>query len=192
MRAKVSPWMKGLVVFGIVGTIITLLAIPGPMSSRRASNDLNALASLRTVAAAQFDLRSHDLDRNGQKDYWRSDIAGLYCLVPPGSSSGDPLRLIEITIATADVAPSTTSGSTTLPSGPKAGYHYRALHFQDEDPRKPDPDRFAAHAFPVSQATGRIMFIVSHDGRIWKKAAASGGVLVFPSSPADEGWTAVP
>lgn len=187
---KVAPWIKGLVVFGIAGTVLTLLiGIPGLLVTSRASNDRNAWATLRTIASAQEDFRANDRDGNGRRDYWRKDIAGLYALSLPGAP--DPIRLIELSCAGADAAPQSPILSYTVQS-PKAGYLYRALFFVGEDAAKPDPDRYAAQAYPASPAAGRVMFIVSQDGVVWRKAAVAGGIYVFPASPELEGWTRAP
>ncbi len=125
---------------------------------------------------------SNDRDGNGKNDYWRGDIAGLYAVK---GKDGRDIKLIEISIAGADLRP-TTDIEKYLRPYPKAGYRYRALRFADE--KAPDPDRFAACAFPDTEKAGRAMFIISHENWMYRKKAVPGGVEIFPADPLKEGW----
>src|SRR5262245_51941482 len=40
--------------------------------------------ALHVLAAAQADFRANDRDGDGDKNFWRADIAGLYALAPGG------------------------------------------------------------------------------------------------------------
>ena len=168
--------------FAVLGGASLLLGscamlIP-PCCSQRASNERNASASLKTIASAQRDYRSNDRDENRVREFWRGDIAGLYSLLPPGST--EMIKLIELSVAGADAAPLGTSplgaagpgqvaqGQYTVPS-PKAGYLYRALRHADEDPAALDPNRFAACAYPASAGSGKWTFIIDETGTIWRK-----------------------
>ena len=146
----------------------------------------SAPRSLRTIASAQKDFRLNDRDADGRADYWRPDIAGLYALVPKGAE--DAIKLIELSIAGADDRPVTDMTAFT-PRQTKAGYWFRTLRFAGET--SPDPDRFAAHAFPAEPA-GSPMYVLREDGVVWRKPAVAGGVDVFPADPAAEGWEKSP
>ena len=166
--------------------LVAAIVIPGLLSSGISTNQDNALASVLAIASAQGKLRNNDLDKNGQKDYWRDDIAGLYAHIPPASSQ--QLKLIEISIALADASPVTKGVSDTLEPRPKARYLFRSLRFSDENPASLDPDRFAAHAFPEMLDAGKHMFIATHEGFVWKKPAELGGIQVVPAEPSADGW----
>ncbi len=144
-----------------------------------------------TIVMAQVDYRINDRDANGKKDYWRGDIAGLYGLCPPDTT--EMIKLLEISVAGAD-HDSVDSGTTSPAPGkmtgqthyatraPKAGYWFRALRHADE--KSPDPDRFAACAFPDSRSAGRWTYIVDERRVVWKRdLGGRRGLEVFPTDP---------
>ena len=126
----------------------------------------NASASLKTIVSAQADYRANDRDGNGTPDYWRADIAGLYAVKP--ARADDAIKLIEISVAGADAA-AVEDITLYTRKAPKAGYWYKALRHADEDPAKPDPNRFAACAYPDSPAAGKWAFIVSEDNTVYRR-----------------------
>lgn len=183
---------SGMAVTGIAHQTGWLLRSPEPVivNTGGASNTRNASASLKTIVTAQLDFRSNDRDGNRVNDFWRGDIAGLYAIVPPGGSGPtDAIKLIEISIAAADDHP-VVSMESHLRRAPKAGYWYRALRFKDEKKDDPDPDRFAACAYPDSMSSGRVMFIVSHRQTIYRKQITKiEPPELFPDDPEKEGWS---
>jgi len=98
---------------------------------------------LKILASAQADFRSSDRDGNGVMDLWREDVAGLYVL--PGRD-GQPIKLVELSVAGADDRPRTDVGTHTL-RRPRTGYWYRAIRHADEE--SPNPDRFAFCMYPA-------------------------------------------
>lgn len=152
---------------------------------RPPSHERGADASLKTIFVAQRDFRENDRDGNGVRDYWRGDLAGLYTLMPKGS--GEPIKLIELSVAAADDRATPDIGRYCL-RGPKAGYGYRALRFQDEP--APDPQRFAAACFPSDYPrSGRFTYIIREDGLLWRKdRGRAGGIEIYPPDPPKEGW----
>ncbi len=172
-------WIIIALVLGVVGWLAYDLCTTPSM---RSSNDRNAAGSLKTVATAQADYRSNDRDGNGKNDFWRGDIAGLYTVK---GKDGEAIKLIELSMAGADALP-VTDIAKYIRAAPKAGYRYRALRFADE--KTPDPERFAACAFPDNEKAGKVMFIISHENRMYRKKAVPGGVEVYPSDPVKEGW----
>jgi prepilin-type N-terminal cleavage/methylation domain-containing protein len=128
-----------MIVIAIIA-IIAAIAIPGLLSSQRASNERNASTSLKTLASAEADFRSNDRDWNHVNDFWTANIAGLYTMTStaiPGNTnitSDPPIKLIELSVASADgdntvyTANSENYPLTTfaVPSA-KAGYWYQAL-----------------------------------------------------------------
>lgn len=91
-----------MIVIAIIA-IIAAIAIPGLLSSQRASNERNASASLKTLASAEADFRGNDRDGNKVQDFWVQDIAQLYGMDPIGQT--EPIKLIEVSVAGADTTP---------------------------------------------------------------------------------------
>jgi prepilin-type N-terminal cleavage/methylation domain-containing protein len=132
-----------MIVIAIIA-IIAAIAIPGLLSSQRASNERNASTSLKTLASAEADFRANDRDWNHVNDFWTYDIRGLYTLTSAAvvgataNSTTDPsIKLIELSVASADGDTSTPTTNEYLnitnfavPSA-KAGYWYQALVADD-------------------------------------------------------------
>jgi prepilin-type N-terminal cleavage/methylation domain-containing protein len=132
-----------MIVIAIIA-IIAAIAIPGLLSSQRASNERNASTSLKTITSAQADFRANDRDWNHVSDFWTADVKGLYTMTSAavtGNSNGttDPaIKLIELSIASADADGTTFAGtgeicnlSTFALPATKAGYWYQALITDD-------------------------------------------------------------
>jgi len=104
----------------------------------RGNEDL-AASALKIIAGAEADFRSTDRDANGINDFWTGDVAGLYLLVPKGDRF--PIRMIGITLASADAAPlPRDAGATPAPPLPRHGYWYRVLR---KDRSAPPPQDYA-------------------------------------------------
>ena len=142
-----------------------------------------AATSLKTITSAQADYRANDRDGNHLNDYWRGDIAGLYTIQ---SCNGDAIKLIELSVASADDRPVTDLSPYAVRSS-KTGYWFRALRHEDE--RTPSPDRFAACAFPENRAAGKYTFIVDETNTIYRKRLRGPrGVFFYPKDPERDGW----
>jgi len=128
-----------MIVIAIIA-IIAAIAIPGLLSSQRASNERNASTSLKTLTSAEADFRANDRDWNHVNDFWTGDVKGLYTMTSAavsGSSNSttDPaIKLIELSIASADADGAlVAAGGENAPlsvfaiSSAKAGYWYQAL-----------------------------------------------------------------
>src|SRR3982751_2178207 len=128
-----------MIVIAIIA-IIAAIAIPGLLSSQRASNERNASTSLKTLTSAEADFRANDRDWNHVNDFWTGDVKGLSPMTSAavsGSSNSTTdqiIKLIELSVASAD-ADSTliTAGgenanlTTFAVYAAKAGYWYQAL-----------------------------------------------------------------
>src|SRR5689334_14073176 len=96
-----------MIVIAIIA-IIAAIAIPGLLSSQRASNERNASTSLKTLTSAEADFRANARDWNHVNAFWTADVKGLYTMTTAavtGKSNGttDPLiKLIELSVASAD------------------------------------------------------------------------------------------
>src|SRR3954470_19647882 len=127
-----------MIVIAIIA-IIAAIAIPGLLSSQRASNERNASTSLKTLTSAEADFRANDRDWNHVNDFWTADVKGLYTMssaAVSGSSNStlDPaIKLIELSIASADAdgtrfaIADNCDLSQFAVSSAKAGYWYQAL-----------------------------------------------------------------
>src|SRR4051812_44657210 len=139
-----------MIVIAIIA-IIAAIAIPGLLSSQRASNERNASTSLKTLTSAEADFRANDRDGNLVNDFWTGDVKGLYTMTSAnvrGTRGDTPIRLIELSIAAADMDGSLVpAGGENLDLGsfagraPKAGYWYLTLDadlsLKAGDPHRP-------------------------------------------------------
>ncbi|HTC24605.1 MAG TPA: prepilin-type N-terminal cleavage/methylation domain-containing protein, partial [Gemmatimonadales bacterium] len=186
-----------MIVIAIIA-IIAAIAIPGLLSSQRASNERNASASLKTLASAEADFRGNDREGNKVQDFWVMDLAQLYGMDPIGST--EPIKLIEVSVAGADATtPSTpgalaTAGSCVLignycTQSAKAGYWYRTLTLDENGaaygvqstcvaPNIPtnaatatswNTSKFGFMAFPDTRSAGRNIFIINEGNTIFKR-----------------------
>jgi prepilin-type N-terminal cleavage/methylation domain-containing protein len=140
MKARGFTLIELMIVIAIIA-IIAAIAIPGLLSSQRASNERNASTSLKTLASAEADFRSNDRDGNHVNDFWTANVAGLYTMTNSAIPSAvandttDPsIKLIELSVASADadsVLPSAGGENLDLTNfavfSPKAGYWYASL-----------------------------------------------------------------
>ena len=161
-------------------------------------------AQLKSMSAAQADLRTHDRDGNKIQDYWVGDVSGLYRL--PSAADHEPIKLLMLGIAMADASPVETSGAGAMKPidhygvrGMHGGYWYRALTFYVDRSGKAvryhdgggrNPDRFGFCAYPGSKNSGTRMLIVSEGNRIFWKKYDGTPPETFPADPLKEGWTA--
>jgi len=200
-----------MIVIAIIA-VIAAIAIPGLLSSQRASNERNASTSLKTITSAEADFRANDRDWNHVNDFWTADIKGLYTMTSAavsGSSNSttDPaIKLIELSIASADTdgtraGPADNCDLTTfaIPAS-KAGYWYQALTLDDavagsvEATYKLDTagtptmgtvhnmTKFGFMCYPESQSAGKYVYMVNENNTIFR-SATSGAVKTGTSNP---------
>ena len=185
-------------VLGLV-TGVGALAAPLLLSRTCGGNGRNASATLQTFVTAQRDFREHDRDKDGARQFWRADVAGLYGLLP--KDSAERIELIEISAASADLAPVGNSGIGERGPGvvhpqhygvacPKAGYWFMALRLEDEVDGPLDPQRFAFCAVPDSLAAGKFVYAITHEAILWEAPAriARDVPRAFPLDPEKSGW----
>lgn len=197
-RKGLPIWAWVLIIVGIVGfvgvvliAIVAAIAIPGLVGAQRASNERNAMGTIRSIMTAQADFRANDRDENQIDDYWTGDVFGLYAL----SSSGRPVHLIESNVAMADASPRTDPSYAASPPPrpmPKAGYLYSVVPLRADG--KPFGDRstssFAVCAFPADYPrSGRLTLLITEDGQVWRKDTSGARVQRTPESPAADGWS---
>ena len=201
-----------MIVIAIIA-IIAAIAIPGLLSSQRASNERNSSTSLKTLTSAEADFRANDRDWNHVNDFWTGDVKGLYTMTSaavPSNAGGTvdpPLKLIELSIASADGDPAlvTANGENMLLSSfaisaSKAGYWYQALILDNamgtalEATYKLNtggtPDMGSCHntskfgfiSYPDSQSAGKFVYMVNENNTIFR-SATSGVVKAGTSNP---------
>jgi prepilin-type N-terminal cleavage/methylation domain-containing protein len=194
-----------LVVIAVIA-LCALLVIPGLISSKRASNERHASTSLKTLTSAEADFRANDRDWNRVNDFWTGDVKGLYTMTPAkvrgasGTPSDSPIRLIELSVAAADVEDALVpAGGENMPLGPFAspspcsGYWFVALD-ADLSLQAGDPDRayradtggpvvmgkchhlskFGFIALPSSLRKGRRIYIVNENNSLRQRLAPEG------------------
>jgi hypothetical protein len=166
----------------VLGLLLTYagLFVASSLESTDCANCWQATATLSELYLAQEKFRNTDADRNGIKDYWRTDVAGLYTLAP----DGEPLKFIGLSTAQADRRP-----AAPVPGGrvTKCAYWFETLGFGDE--KKPDPMRFAYCAWPDVPYRNEWTFMVDHHGVIYgKRIAPYWPPEFYPADPTAEGW----
>ncbi len=182
-RDILKTWLPLSILIGLLLAIV----LPGLLQGGyRPSGEPRPTTMLKIFANAQQEFRLKDCDGNGKKDYWRADITGLYVVKPKNNPELPAIKLITLRLACADDRPVTDLspyGVRTLQSG----YWYRALLHEDES--APNPDRFAACAFPDSPAAGKWTYIVDENRVIYRKALGTQrGLEVYPKDPVKAGW----
>ena len=166
MEPERKPGPLAWIVLLLVAGLAVAIAVPGLLSSRRASNERSASAILKTLASAEADFRGNDRDGNGVQEFWTGDVSGLYHLLPAGG--GTPLQLITRELAEAD---------PTHPNAkPLVGYWFVAMDVDETgQPYRQGPGqnrhltKFAFCAYPASRASGRTMFFINEGNTIFRK-----------------------
>ena len=170
--------------------VAALIVVPGVLSAKRAANERDASAALKTLASAQADFRGNDRDGNKIQDFWTGDVASLYDLVPVGG--GEPIKLIEKELADAD--PSRPGAK------PYRGYWFTVLE-KDEDGTSYAEDtkgegaegqknralsRFGFCAYPAEYGvSGSATFYINEGNTIFKEDSKGKPKTQFgpPSAP---------
>jgi len=192
-RRRWGCWIAAAVVFLVVAVVII---IPGILEASRSSKHRSAWQSLRTLYWAESDFRSNDRDDNKVNDYWVGDISRLYYF----EVKGQPIQLIEVSIANADGAP---KEPLKFPNS-RSGFKFAAMK-TDETGAPYDlgngrnPEKYGVCAYPETyrakrswyQSSGDLSqytFIINQDGVIWKKDLGGAPAVKWPKDPVAEGW----
>lgn len=132
-----------VLVVAVILIVVALIATPTyTCCGQRASNERNAMTSLKTLTSAEADFRLNDRDGNHVNDFWTANVSGLYTMTSAyvrgaeANSTTDPsIKLIEQSVALGDVdGEFVSAGGENVPIssfGPacaKAGYWYAALN----------------------------------------------------------------
>jgi hypothetical protein len=173
-----------LVCVGAFALVVATADYTPPPAIRVVPWRLRGIANAQGVFKEQY---SRALSHQSE-GYWRKDIAGLCVL----EVDGHQIRLIEVGLALADIAPVDLGGhSNRAPI--RCGYWFRAIRFRGEEEGQPDSNRFAICAFPDRNlAKGTLTFIISNDRIVYGKALEPGdGVSIYPDNPSKEGWSEI-
>ena len=180
--AKRQVWLPSLgllVALGMIGVLAAIIVIPGWIAAKRRSNEREAQSTLKTLSAAESDLKTNDRDGNKVKDFWTGDVSGLYYL--PSADSKIPLKLIGQDAAEADAKPLVPLQKGTVA---KSGYFFYALDRYEGIPGpggeyKVDTDksgrkvhnekRFGFYAVPASRWVGEHQFAINEEGVVYRE-----------------------
>lgn len=158
-----------------------LLRSPVPLVTGGMENRY-AVSSLKSIASAQADFRGNDREDNKIQDFWCKDVAGLYALK---GIDGQPLRLIDLSVAEADDRPVTDLRPYSQRRAPASGFWFRTL------PRGADvpaTDGFAVCAYPHEGGEGTFMFLVTETGTIYRTPFRGTPPAVCPDDPLKHDW----
>lgn len=76
-----------MIVLAIIA-VIALIAIPSMLEAKKAGTETNAMASLKSIAAAQTVFREQDKDGDGRTQYGTLDDLAKYNLLDPVLATG--------------------------------------------------------------------------------------------------------
>ncbi|MCI0544420.1 MAG: DUF2950 domain-containing protein, partial [Actinobacteria bacterium] len=163
---------------------------------RRASNQRNAQACLKTLATAQVDFRSNDRDNDRVNNFWVKDVAGLYGI----ETSGEAIKLIMLQTAQADRTAAKGAYPSVKDEKPQAGHHFAALKRYREggkaipydDGKGRNVSRFGFVAWPVQYPSGgRMTYIINEGNTVYQKDTGGKTVEEYPEDPRQEGWAPI-
>jgi prepilin-type N-terminal cleavage/methylation domain-containing protein len=208
-REKGFTLIELMIVIAIIA-IIAAIAIPGLLQAQRASNERNASASLKTLASAEADFRANDRDGNKVNDFWTRDVCGLYGVCPTGST--ELIKLIEISVAGADIAPLGTAATPTAATEtlqtfytqntPKAGYWYRVMNTDEDGTAYAlttnglgwtgayfNHSKFGFTCYPQTRSAGRTVYILNEGNTIFKRSVnQTYGTINSGTTTFTDGW----
>ena len=166
----------------------------GVVVHNKSSPERSAAWTLRSLSLAEADFRANDRDNNKINDFWVGDVAGLYAL----PVNGDPLKLIELSVAAADADPKVDLSKYSA-LAPKFRYRYAVIPL-DEDGKPYDdgshrnPSGFAFCAFPAQSGKNQATLIVNENNTIYRKRFETPErIHKFPSEEElkTQGWSKV-
>lgn len=173
---RVLKIVLGAALLAILGYVLyELFTTP----SMRSSSERYVRDNLKTLVTAEEDFRANDREKNGENDYWRGDVAGLYALIPKGETEKNPIKLIELSVAGADDRP-IVDLSKYVSKMPKAGYWYRTLRKNGEPPIQ--KTQYAFCAFPAQYGkSGKVTLIIDNRNTVYQADLGHGrGIEVYP------------
>lgn len=195
---KFLSWTEMAIIVGILG-VVAAIAVPGLISSQRASNERMASTTLKSFATAEAEFRANDLDWNHVNDFWTADVKSFHTLTSAkvrgakGGSDDPPLKLIEEAVAAADGDGTffPAGGENMPPPGqpfPRAGYWFLAMNvdrtldtpemtYRQNTGGKPDmgavhnTSKFGFVALPNLPSEGKYGFLLNENNTIFRRTA---------------------
>ena len=199
MKTNSGLTLIEVLIIAAIVLVIAAIAVPGLLSSQRASNERNASTALKTLSSAEADFRANDRDWNHVNDFWTGDVKGLYTMTAAevrgaGTAPMDPsIKLIEVESAAADADPTLVpaggeNAALSQPAAARKGYWFAALlrdqsvkdtpeaiYKQDTGGKPPmgkchNTSKFGFTAFPDSWSAGKYRFLVNENNTIFREA----------------------
>jgi len=168
MNRKGFTLIELMIVIAIIA-VIAAIAIPSLMRNRLTSNEVSAVASIRTIATGQNNWRASDYDKNGFYDYTWAYRLLYYQLV-----AGIPVAIIDRSIADASGAAGISKngylfGDCTSDATTGLGYSWQY--------------EYGLSAWPVKyNKSGIRSFVTNESGTIFGKDCLAGlPITIFPS-----------
>jgi len=116
---SIAPVLWAILLVLMLGVLSTWYLVPEWLKERRWANERAGVSGFATLASAEADFRANDRDRNGVRDFWTGDVAGLYAF-----------GLISRELAEADAAPRVPLVPHPIPY---KGHYIRALVADDSE-----------------------------------------------------------
>jgi hypothetical protein len=157
-------------------------------SRQRGTNERRAAAVLCLLSVCEDAFFNQDLDRNGAKDFWTGDVAGLLArtaaapLVPDGEILEDRDAIARADPARADAEP--YYGFWFVPIELDAG---GAPYRVNGQPR--NPEKYAFCAYPAHPGrSGRALYIINEQHQVFKHSDFRARPSRWPSENELKQW----
>lgn len=181
-----------------IATVVAAISLVALFGVRQKARERDALAAMKAIAIAEVSFKTSDRDRNERNDYWTGDVSGLY-RITTGGPNGDPIRLIDLSIAIADgfrmqnrpkderfeFNHAALSNENTAASN---GYYFQMLEAYElpsnargkyDDGTGHHINRFAVLAYPATYGNEtNTVFFLNEQGVIYRRDPGGNGFVV--------------
>jgi type II secretory pathway pseudopilin PulG len=173
--------LRDLTVGVILVTVALIIFLPGWLASRQQQTEIAALRVFASIHNAEDEVRSNDLDGNGELDYWTRDVQGLSKFRAKGTTVG----LIDSDLAAADGA---------YPDARPRFDHFFRMVERDGAGRplantSGCGERLIYGMSPARMGTFKNMWAWDSDSpKLWGRPYEGAPLLQWPHAPAAQGW----